>query len=57
MGAPSVRRFLPKGWESNERLVHFFIKSAQAFLLAIAVCFSLGAGSFQRTLTTTSAIA
>lgn len=43
LGAPSFRRFLPKGWDTKKPSFTFFIKSAQALLLAIAVCFSVGA--------------
>lgn len=41
--APSIRRFFANGWETKKRSSGFFLKSAQALLLAIAVCFSLGA--------------
>lgn len=36
-GAPSLRRFLPKGWENT------LLKSAQAALVAIAICISTAA--------------
>ncbi|MGA2727558.1 MAG: cytochrome c-type biogenesis protein CcmH [Terracidiphilus sp.] len=39
--APSFRRFFPKGWETNT--INFWIKTTQALLLAVAVCFSVGA--------------
>ncbi|HWG21235.1 MAG TPA: cytochrome c-type biogenesis protein CcmH [Terracidiphilus sp.] len=48
--APSFPRFLRKGWESNEprpisrtNSLSFWLKTAQAAFLAVAVCFSLGA--------------
>ena len=41
MGAPSLRAQLAQGWES--RRLSFLLKSAQALLLALAVCFSVGA--------------
>jgi cytochrome c-type biogenesis protein CcmH len=41
--APSFRRILAKGWESTKSSRGFWLKSAQALLLAIAVCFSIGA--------------
>jgi cytochrome c-type biogenesis protein CcmH len=57
LGAPSFRRFLPKGWDTKKPTGTILLKSAQArgprgqvfvrgveaLLLAIAVCFSLGA--------------
>ena len=48
MGAPSFRRLAPKGWETKKPSGHsfvFWIKTAEAFLLAIAVCFSMGASN------------
>ena len=39
MGAPSIRRFLPKGWESTA------LRTVEALLLAIAVCFSTAASN------------
>ena len=46
--APSFPRLLRKGWDSNNLLLRtgrtsFWFKSAQALILAVAVCFSLGA--------------
>lgn len=42
-GAPSFPRSLRKGWETTRASANFWIKSAQALLLVVAVCFSLGA--------------
>ena len=44
-GAPSFRRLLAKGWETTKASKGLWLKSAQALLLAIAVCFSIGATS------------
>jgi cytochrome c-type biogenesis protein CcmH/NrfF len=41
MGFPSSRRILPKGWETNS--ANFYLKITQALLLAVAVCFFVGA--------------
>ena len=41
-GAPSIRRLLANGWETKISK-SFLLKSAQALLLAVTVCFSLGA--------------
>jgi hypothetical protein len=47
--APSFLRFLQKGWETTKLALRLnsssAIKSAQAVLLAVAVCFSVGASS------------
>jgi len=57
LGAPSIRRFLPNGWDSDTASLvlktaqargprgQVFVRGVEAFLLAIAVCFSLGAGT------------
>jgi len=42
LGAPSIRRFLANGWETKMSK-DFWLKSVQALLLCLAVCFSLGA--------------
>ena len=42
--APSFPRFLRKGWETTKpRSLSFWLKSAQAVCLAVALCFTLGA--------------
>ncbi|HUN84652.1 MAG TPA: cytochrome c-type biogenesis protein CcmH [Terracidiphilus sp.] len=44
-GAPSLRGLLLKGGRGQSTSATFWLKSAQALLLAIAVCFSVGASN------------